>query len=104
MECDIRNFYRLTSDGKRVVKWEKTNAAHFFDSVLKLLKKLTYQANVEFSLELGPDVPETCLLPCRTLTQVLLNLGFNAAKHAAGGKVRTAWCGSVFVFFFLFCC
>jgi len=71
-----------------VVKWEKTNAAHFFDSVLKLLKKLTYQANVEFSLELGRHVPETCLLPCKTLTQVLLNLGFNAAKHAAGGKVE----------------
>jgi hypothetical protein len=32
-----------------VVKWEKTNAAHFFDSVLKLLKKLTYQANLEHS-------------------------------------------------------
>jgi hypothetical protein len=82
----------LTSDGRRVVKWEQAEFGHFFATVLTLLKKLTYRSEVEFELSLAKSLPQCGLLPRSTLMQVLLNLGFNAAKHAASGKEVFAFC------------
>jgi signal transduction histidine kinase len=69
------------------VKWESVNFVQYFGTVFNLLKKLSYQSEIDFQLDLGADVPVSGLLPRSTLMQVLLNLGFNAVKHATVGKV-----------------
>jgi signal transduction histidine kinase/CheY-like chemotaxis protein len=58
----------------------------FFEDVFRVLRKLVYKPNMEFVLELDKRLPITAVIPASMLTQILLNLGMNAMKHASQGR------------------
>jgi hypothetical protein len=71
-------------EGMRSVRWERTPLPLFFADLLKLLQNLSYPQKGVFSLHLDRTVPATAVIPCSAITQVMLNLGMNAMKHAGG--------------------
>jgi signal transduction histidine kinase len=68
------------------VVWEDTDLRSFVAGILDLLKNLVFKSDIRFDVAVSEAVPEMVVLPRSMLTQILLNLGLNAIKHAGSGK------------------
>ncbi len=68
------------------VVWEETELRPFFAGVCKVLTHLVYKSDIAFGVTVADEVPKYAVVPRSMLTQILLNLGLNAIKHAGSGK------------------
>ncbi len=65
---------------------ESRDLRQFFEHVFKVLRNLVYKSDIEFTLDVDKRLPAIALIPASMLTQILLNLGMNAIKHASQGR------------------
>ncbi len=84
----VDNVLNKGHDGLRNVRRERIHLRPFFAELFTHLKHLVYQQSSLFSLVVARDLPVSAIVPRVTLTQVLLNLGLNAVKHAGGGEIE----------------
>jgi PAS domain S-box-containing protein len=64
------------------------NVYEIIKSVFDLLKFRADEANIEFFLEIDPDVPQTLMVDSLRLNQILMNLLSNAIKFTERGYVK----------------
>ncbi|MDN3580302.1 hybrid sensor histidine kinase/response regulator [Mucilaginibacter flavus] len=64
------------------------NVSDIIKSVFDLLKYRADEANIEFLLEIDPDVPQSLMVDSLRLNQILMNLLSNAIKFTERGYVK----------------
>lgn len=84
---DILDYSRIDA-GKLELESVPFHLTRTLDQVVRLLKPAAAGKNLEISLDVSPDVPETLLGDPTRLRQVMLNLVGNAIKFTPAGWVR----------------
>ena len=74
--------------GKFSIVRASNNLRNIIGSVYGLLKFKADEGNIEFLLEIAPDVPENLMIDSLRLNQILMNLLSNAIKFTERGYVR----------------
>ncbi|MCP4688798.1 MAG: PAS domain S-box protein [Desulfobacterales bacterium] len=84
---DILDLSKIEA-GKMDIKSEPVNVKEIFKEMEQIFRMRVNQKNLDFEIDIDPDLPSTLLLDETRVRQIMLNLVGNAVKFTEKGGIR----------------
>jgi len=83
---DILDLSKIEA-GKMTIKYSSVSIKRLFEEIMQIFSHRMAEKNLEYTLDISPDIPSSLLLDEVRLRQVLFNLTGNAVKFTGKGHI-----------------